>query len=164
MAGNRRAEVYTGLKSVGVLEEAKKGAKYLFTYHCGYAGPPICPTMPVSKRTFACKRLPPVFAALLPKGKNLRSFLRRNELEARDYFGQLIAAAKKGALRVREIRCFNMDIDLEDNLYELASALAKKKGISTEEWISNAVTSYFQKCREEKVKRLAGAKKKEPRK
>jgi HipA-like protein len=159
MRGIRRAEVFTGRKSAGMLAEVKKNEKYRFTYHDDYTGQPLSPKMPVSKRTFVYKHLPSVFADLLPKGKTLLTFLKRHRLDARDYFGQLLAVAKKGALRVREIRYVDMDIDIDDELYELASALAKKKGISTEEWISNAVTSFFRKYEKEKVKCPAAVKK-----
>ncbi len=87
----RKAEVFVGGVSAGILEERERRREYVFRYYDGYAGEPVSLTMPVDQREFFYDRFPPFFDGMLPEGVMLDGLLRGRKIDKDDGFSQLIA-------------------------------------------------------------------------
>lgn len=100
----RRAEVHQLGRSAGLLIE-QPGGSWIFTYHEGYAGPPVSLTMPVRPQPWEFPALPPAFEGLLPEGLQLESLLKTHKIDRHDTFRQLVTVGADlvGSLTVREI-------------------------------------------------------------
>ncbi len=100
----RQVDVFVHGKSAGLLQEMEKGKHYRFTYHPGYAGPPVSLTMPVRTEGYSFDRFPPFFDGLLPEGIQLEGLLRVRKIDASDLFSQLAAVGEDmvGAVTVKE--------------------------------------------------------------
>jgi serine/threonine-protein kinase HipA len=101
----RKAEVFIGGKSAGILEEIEFGKLYRFIYHDGYDGISISLTMRVQEKAFEFDRFPPFFDGLLPEGVLLEGLLKQGKIDKYDYFSQLISVGGDlvGAVTVKEI-------------------------------------------------------------
>ena len=101
----RKARIFVCGRPAGILEDLEPTHKYRFTYASGYDGPPVSLTMPVSPSPYEFDRFPPFFDGLLPEGVMLEGLLRQRKIDARDYFGQLIAVGVElvGAVTAEEI-------------------------------------------------------------
>ena len=101
----RRAEVEFFGEPAGVLEEFSKEKEYVFTYHHGYAGPPVSLALPVRSEPYRFSSFPPFLDGLLPEGVMLDALLRRKKIDKNDLFSQIVTVGNDlvGALTVREI-------------------------------------------------------------
>lgn len=100
----KSASVYVQNKIAGLLQETDKGT-YLFTYLAGYKGTPVSLTMPVTTKQYTYDSFPPFFEGLLPEGNQLESLLRREKIDKKDYFSQLITVGADlvGDVTVQEL-------------------------------------------------------------
>jgi serine/threonine-protein kinase HipA len=101
----RRAEVFLHNRKAGLLEEIEAGTRYRFCYESGYSGPPVSLTMPVQEEPYEYEVFPPFFEGLLPEGFNLEALLRKNKIDRKDLFSQLMAVGAEmvGAVTVKEV-------------------------------------------------------------
>ncbi len=99
-----KAEVWVHGILAGILEENDKKS-FIFTYKDKYEGPPVSLTMPLTEKIYRFENFPPFFEGLLPEGAQLEALLRREKIDQRDYFKQLITVGSDmvGAVTVR--RC-----------------------------------------------------------
>ena len=87
----RKAEVYQLGVLAGWLEESGENS-WRFRYVTGYDALPVSLSMPVRDEPYEFPgKFPPAFEGLLPEGMQLEALLRIAKLDARDYFGQLMA-------------------------------------------------------------------------
>lgn len=86
----RRARVLVHAEPAAVLEDLGDG-RYTLTYDPGYRGEAVSLALPVTGVTYAFDGFPPFFDGLLPEGRQLDALLRQAKLDARDYFGQIVA-------------------------------------------------------------------------
>ena len=100
----RRAVVYQQKERAGTLEEDAQG-KFRFIYEDNYNGAPVSLTMPLSKRIYEFDTFPPIFEGLLPEGVMLEALLRRNKIDRRDLFSQLLVVGNDvvGSLRIEPL-------------------------------------------------------------
>ncbi len=86
----RTARVSVQGTFAGLLIEHGDG-RYSFRYLEEYHGPPVSLTLPVSSEAYFFDAFPPFFEGLLPEGGQLEGLLRRNKIDRRNYFLQLLA-------------------------------------------------------------------------
>lgn len=101
----KKAEVYQLGQLAGWLEQTGSNA-WLFQYAPGYSSAPVSLSMPVSDEPYEFPdEFPPAFEGLLPEGVQLDALLRVAKLDAKDYFGQLMAVGGDvvGSLTFREL-------------------------------------------------------------
>ena len=99
----RKAQVFFDKCPAGILTEDEE--RYVFEYAEDYKGPSISKTMPREKERFEFKGFPAFFDNFLPEGQNLEAFLKREKMDRKDYFGQLLATGANlvGAVTVRAV-------------------------------------------------------------
>lgn len=95
MATMRRAQVFFDDCPAGILTEEDNG-RYVFEYAKGYTGPAISRTMPREKERFEFNKFPAFFDNFLPEGQNLEAFLKREKIDRKDYFTQLMSLILRG--------------------------------------------------------------------
>ncbi len=100
----RAANVYVEGAFAGQLIEHSAN-EYCFEYAEGYSGSPVSLTMPVDKKAFLYKALPPFFEGLLPEGEMLEGLLRQKKIDRGDLFSQIVAVGGDlvGAVTVEEV-------------------------------------------------------------
>ena len=100
----RKAQVFFDKCPAGILTE--DNGYYVFEYGKDYTGPSISKTMPREKERFEFKEFPAFFDNFLPEGQNLEAFLKREKIDRKDYFAQLLATGSNcaGAVTVRKIK------------------------------------------------------------
>ncbi len=85
----KTADVFVQDNLAGELIETDDG-KYIFKYLKNYEGPPVSLTMPSKEKEYTFEVFPPFFEGLLPEGMQLESLLRREKIDKKDYFSQLL--------------------------------------------------------------------------
>ena len=97
----RKAIVYVHNNRAGVLTEILS-TEYYFEYDDNYKGDSVSLTMPVSQKKYSYNSFPPFFDGLLPEGFMLEGLLKNANIDANDYFSQLIAVGSNlaGAVTV----------------------------------------------------------------
>jgi serine/threonine-protein kinase HipA len=100
-----KAQVFFDKYPAGILTEEDNG-RYVFEYAKDYMGPAISRTMPREKERFEFKEFPAFFDNFLPEGQNLEAFLKREKIDSKDYFAQLLATGSNlvGAVTVKELK------------------------------------------------------------
>ena len=95
-------EVYFQGKHAGTLTKKVNGS-YEFRYNQNYKGLKVSLTMPMLRRIYTYKDLPPFFEGLLPEGWQLEVFLKKHKLNSTDYLGQLVAMGEDliGAVTIK---------------------------------------------------------------
>jgi serine/threonine-protein kinase HipA len=83
------AKVYVQGNFAGLFAEVEED-NFIFTYTHEYNGAPVSLTMPTTKRKYTFDTFPPFFEGLLPEGNQLESLLRREKIDKKDYFSQLL--------------------------------------------------------------------------
>lgn len=101
----RKAKVFNFGMEAGILEEAKKGELYKFTYNANYNGPSVSLTLPVNQKEFFFNEFPSFFDGLLPEGNQLESLIRQTKTDRGDHFSHLVIVGKDlvGSVTVEEI-------------------------------------------------------------
>lgn len=101
----RRAKVYLNSEPAGILEEEDNG-KFKFSYLSEYGGDPISMTMPTSERVYEFDGFPPFFDGLLPEGFQLEALLKKDKIDRKDFFSQLVTVGADfvGAITIEEIK------------------------------------------------------------
>ena len=97
----RKAIVYVRNNRAGVLTEISS-TEYYFEYDDNYKGDLVSLTMPISQKKYSYNSFPPFFDGLLPEGFMLEGLLKNANIDANDYFSQLIAVGSNlaGAVTV----------------------------------------------------------------
>jgi len=100
----RRAKAFVQDQYTGILEETDD-KKYRFIYEAHYQGPPVSLTLPIQNRIYHFDEFPPFFEGLLPEGPQLEALLRREKIDRKDYFKQLVTVGADliGDVTVEEI-------------------------------------------------------------
>ncbi len=100
----RRARVLVHAEPAAVLEDLGNG-RYRLAYDPGYRGAPVSLALPVEGVPYEFDGFPPFFDGLLPEGRQLDSLLRLAKLDAKDYFGQIVAVGAElvGAVTVEAL-------------------------------------------------------------
>ena len=101
----RKAQVFFDKCSAGILTEEDNG-RYVFEYAKDYTGPAISRTMPREKKRFEFNGFPAFFDNFLPEGQNLEAFLKREKIDSKDYFAQLLTTGSNlvGAVTVKAFK------------------------------------------------------------
>lgn len=86
----RRAKVFVDGVFAGILEETEKLKSYRFVYNEAYSGLPVSLTLPIKQRNFVFEQFPPFFEGVLPEGFQLQALLKKEKIDANDYFQQLV--------------------------------------------------------------------------
>jgi len=89
----RRARVLVQGIFAGILEEHSQ-QHYSFTYSETYQGPPVSLTLPTALRSYSFTKFPAFFEGLLPEGPQLESLLRREKIDRKDNFSQLLVVGQ----------------------------------------------------------------------
>ena len=85
----RTAQVFVQDKLAAELIETDD-KKYIFRYIEDYKGPPVSLAMPPRILEYKFEEFPPFFEGLLPEGVQLESLLRREKIDKKDCFLQLM--------------------------------------------------------------------------
>ncbi|MEZ4819932.1 MAG: HipA N-terminal domain-containing protein [Bdellovibrionota bacterium] len=83
------AQVYVQNQLAGELIEMDERT-YIFRYLDDYQSAPVSLTMPITQKEYHFDSFPPFFEGLLPEGLQLESLLRREKIDQKDYFAQLL--------------------------------------------------------------------------
>jgi serine/threonine-protein kinase HipA len=86
----RKAIVYVHNNRAGVLAEVSP-TEYYFEYDDNYKGDSVSLTMPINQKKYCYNSFPPFFDGLLPEEFMLEGLLKNANIDANDYFSQLIA-------------------------------------------------------------------------
>ena len=97
----RKAIIYVHNNRAEVLTEIS-ATEYYFEYDDNYKGDLVSLSMPVSQKRYNYNSFPPFFDGLLPEGFMLEGLLKNANIDANDYFSQLIAVGSNlaGAVTV----------------------------------------------------------------
>ena len=98
----RRAEVFQAGELAGYLRQERDDL-WIFAYEEGYEGIPVSLTLPVRKESYTFKKFPAVFDGLLPEGAQLEALLKKQKIDRKDSFKQLVTVGQDlvGSLCVR---------------------------------------------------------------
>lgn len=101
----RQAQVFFDKCPAGILTEEANG-HCVFEYAKDYTGPSISKTIPREKGRFEFKEFPAFFDNFLPEGQNLEAFLKREKIDSKDYFAQLLTTGSNlvGAVTVKAFK------------------------------------------------------------
>lgn len=90
------------IKAGILIENSPKN--YIFQYDKVYKGSPISLTMPVREKPYEFESFPPFFDGLLPEGIQLEGMLKKNKIDEKDYFKQILVTGQDlvGAVTVEE--------------------------------------------------------------
>ena len=101
----RQGKVYVHDVEAGILQETDAG-EYVFTYHDGYHGEPVCLAMPVRETPYRSSHLFPYFFNMLSEGSNRQVHSMLLHIDESDDFGIMLATAQHdtiGAVTVKPI-------------------------------------------------------------
>ena len=105
----RKANVYRNGQLIGTLIQLNQKS-YEFKYNEAWFAnrelPDVSITMPKTKQTYTSDHLFPFFFNMLSEGVNRKLQTRQLKIDEKDYFGLLLATAKKdtiGAITLLEI-------------------------------------------------------------
>lgn len=101
----RQCKVFVNDHEAGLLMETDSHS-YIFIYHEGYDGKPVCLAMPVRQEPYSSENLFPFFFNLLSEGANREMQSRLLHVDENDDFGILLATAQTdtiGAVTVKPI-------------------------------------------------------------
>lgn len=101
----RKAIVYVHNNRAGVLTEISP-TEYYFEYYDNYKGDLVSLSMPISQKSYNYNSFPPFFDGLLPEGFMLEGLLKNANIDANDYFSQLLAVGSNlvGAVTVKLLK------------------------------------------------------------
>lgn len=101
----RQCKVLVNNIEAGILQETDE-RKYIFTYHEGYSGKPVCIAMPIRRQPYHSDYLFPYFFNMLSEGENRMIQSRLLHIDEKDDFGIMLATAQYdtiGAVTVKPI-------------------------------------------------------------
>lgn len=101
----RQCKVLVNDIEAGILQETDE-RKYIFTYHEGYSGNPVCIAMPIRKQPYHSDDLFPYFFNMLSEGENRMIQSRLLHIDENDDFGIMLATAQHdtiGAVTIKPI-------------------------------------------------------------
>ncbi len=101
----RQCKVFVQDKEAGILQEMDD-RKYVFKYHKGYHGDPVCLAMPVREEPYYSDFLFPYFFNMLSEGSNRQVQSALLHIDEHDDFGIMLATAQFdtiGAVTVKPI-------------------------------------------------------------
>ena len=101
----RQCKVLVHDVEAGTLQETDD-RQYIFTYHKGYAGSPVCIAMPVRREPYQSDHLFPYFFNMLSEGANRQTQSQLLHIDENDDFGILLATAQEdtiGAVTIKPI-------------------------------------------------------------
>ena len=101
----RQCKVYVHDQEAGILQETD-AKDYVFTYHDGYCGEPVCIAMPVRRESYHSDHLFPYFFNMLSEGSNRQVQSMLLHIDENDDFGIMLATAQTdtiGAVTVKPI-------------------------------------------------------------
>lgn len=105
----RKADVYRNGQLIGTLIQWNQKSyefKYNEVWFANRELPAVSLTMPKTKQTYTSEHLFPFFFNMLSEGANRKLQTRQLKIDEKDYFGLLLATAKKdtiGAITLLEI-------------------------------------------------------------
>lgn len=97
----RKANVYRNGQLIGVLTQLNQKSyefRYDETWFANRELPAVSLTMPKTKRTYTSEHLFPFFFNMLSEGVNRKLQSRQLKIDEKDYFGLLLATAKKDTI------------------------------------------------------------------
>jgi serine/threonine-protein kinase HipA len=89
----RACKVYVHDTEAGILKETDN-KEYVFTYHEGYQGEPVCLAMPVRQKPYHSDHLFPYFFNMLSEGANRQLQSTLLHIDEKDDFGIMLATAQ----------------------------------------------------------------------
>ena len=89
----RKCKVYVHDVEAGILTETD-AHEYVFAYHDGYQGEPVCLAMPVTKKPYRSDHLFPYFFNMLSEGSNRQVQSMLHHIDEKDDFGIMLATAQ----------------------------------------------------------------------
>ena len=101
----RQSRVFVHNIEAGILQETDAG-EYIFTYHEGYHGEPVCLAMPVRQEPYRSDHLFPYFFNMLSEGANREIQSMVHHIDEHDDFGIMLLTAQHdtiGAVTVKPI-------------------------------------------------------------
>lgn len=101
----RQCKVYVHDIEAGILQETDSGS-YVYTYHPGYKGTPVCLAMPVRAEPYRSHNLFPYFFNMLSEGSNRQVQSMLHHIDENDDFGIMLVTAGVdtiGAVTVKPI-------------------------------------------------------------
>ena len=101
----RRCKVFVHDMEAGILQETDD-RQYIFTYHDGYAGAPVCIAMSIRTEPYRSAHLFPYFFNMLSEGANRQTQSQLLHIDENDDFGILLATAQEdtiGAVTIKPI-------------------------------------------------------------
>lgn len=101
----RACKVFVHDAEAGILQETDD-REYVFTYHDGYQGDPVCLAMPVRQKVFRSNHLFPYFFNMLSEGANRQVQSTLLHIDEKDDFGIMMATAQYdtiGAVTVKPV-------------------------------------------------------------
>jgi len=101
----RQCRVFVHNIEAGILQETDTG-EYIFTYHEGYHGEPVCLAMPVRQEPYRSDHLFPYFFNMLSEGANREIQSMVHHIDEHDDFGIMLLTAQHdtiGAVTVKPI-------------------------------------------------------------
>lgn len=99
----RQCKVFVHDVEAGILQETD-AKDYVFTYHDGYCGEPVCIAMPVRREPYHSDHLFPYFFNMLSEGSNRQIQSMLLHIDENDDFGIMLATAQTdtiGAVTVK---------------------------------------------------------------
>ncbi|MBR1415856.1 MAG: HipA N-terminal domain-containing protein [Prevotella sp.] len=99
----RRCKVYVNDQEAGILMETD-AREYVFAYHDGYQGEPVCLAMPLTRKPYRSRHLFPYFFNMLSEGANRQVQSLLHHIDENDDFGIMLATAQHdtiGAVTVK---------------------------------------------------------------
>lgn len=89
----RKCKVYVNDVEAGILTETD-AREYVFAYHDGYSGEPVCLAMPARREPYRSKHLFPYFFNMLSEGSNRQVQSMLHHIDEKDDFGIMLATAQ----------------------------------------------------------------------
>ena len=89
----RKCKVYVHDVEAGILMETD-AREYVFAYHDGYQGEPVCLAMPVARKPYHSDHLFPYFFNMLSEGSNRQVQSMLHHIDENDDFGIMLATAR----------------------------------------------------------------------
>ena len=99
----RQCKVFVHDVEAGILLETDS-REYVFTYHDGYQGEPVCLAMPITRKSYSSDHLFPFFFNMLSEGSNRQVQSMLHHIDENDDFGIMLATAQHdtiGAVTVK---------------------------------------------------------------
>ena len=89
----RKCKVYVHDVEAGILMETD-ACEYVFAYHDGYQGEPVCLAMPITRKPYRSDHLFPYFFNMLSEGSNRQVQSMLHHIDEKDDFGIMLATAQ----------------------------------------------------------------------